>query len=39
MSQAFAPIKRRRLSDQVSAQIQVRIASGERSRVAASLER
>ena len=29
MSQAFAPIKRRRLSDQVSAQIQVRIASGE----------
>jgi GntR family transcriptional regulator, transcriptional repressor for pyruvate dehydrogenase complex len=29
VSQAFAPIKRRRLSDQVSAQIQVRIASGE----------
>jgi GntR family transcriptional repressor for pyruvate dehydrogenase complex len=29
MSQAFAPIKRRRLSDQVSAQIQVRIATGE----------
>ncbi|HEX9521384.1 MAG TPA: FadR/GntR family transcriptional regulator [Reyranella sp.] len=29
MSQDFAPIKRRRLSDQVSAQIQVRIASGE----------
>jgi GntR family transcriptional repressor for pyruvate dehydrogenase complex len=29
MSQAFDPIKRRRLSDQVSAQIQVRIASGE----------
>ncbi|WP_428667835.1 FadR/GntR family transcriptional regulator [Reyranella sp.] len=29
MSQAFDPIKRRRLSDQVSAEIQVRIASGE----------
>jgi GntR family transcriptional repressor for pyruvate dehydrogenase complex len=29
MTQDFAPIKRRRLSDQVSAQIQVRIASGE----------
>lgn len=29
MSQDFAPIKRRRLSDQVSAEIQVRIASGE----------
>jgi GntR family transcriptional regulator, transcriptional repressor for pyruvate dehydrogenase complex len=29
MTQAFAPIKRRRLSDQVSAQIQVRIAAGE----------
>ena len=29
MSQDFAPIKRKRLSDQVSAQIQVRIASGE----------
>ena len=29
MSQAFVPIKHRRLSDQVSAQIQVRIASGE----------
>jgi GntR family transcriptional repressor for pyruvate dehydrogenase complex len=29
MTQTFAPIKRRRLSDQVSAQIQVRIASGE----------
>jgi GntR family transcriptional regulator, transcriptional repressor for pyruvate dehydrogenase complex len=29
MSQAFDPIKRRRLSDQVSAQIQVGIASGE----------
>ena len=29
MSQALAPIKRRRLSDQVSAQIQVRIATGE----------
>ena len=29
MSQDFAPIKRKRLSDEVSAQIQVRIASGE----------
>jgi len=29
MSQDFAPIKRRRLSDQVSSQIQVRIASGD----------
>lgn len=29
MSQAFDPIKRRRLSDQVSAEIQERIASGE----------
>lgn len=29
MSQDFAPIKRRRLSDQVSTQIQGRIASGE----------
>jgi GntR family transcriptional regulator, transcriptional repressor for pyruvate dehydrogenase complex len=29
MSQAFDPIKRRRLSDQVSAEIQVRIASGD----------
>ncbi len=29
MSPGFDPIKRRRLSDQVSAQIQVRIASGE----------
>ena len=29
MSQAFDPIKRRRLSDQVSAEIQGRIASGE----------
>jgi DNA-binding FadR family transcriptional regulator len=29
MSQGFDPIKRRRLSDQVSAEIQVRIASGE----------
>ena len=29
MSQAFVPIKHRRLSDRVSAQIQVRIASGE----------
>jgi DNA-binding FadR family transcriptional regulator len=29
MSQAFAPIKRRRLSDQVSTQIEGRIASGE----------
>lgn len=29
MSAGFNPIKRRRLSDQVSAQIQVRIASGE----------
>jgi len=29
VSQSFDPIKRRRLSDQVSAQIQVRIASGE----------
>ena len=29
MTPAFAPIKRRRLSDEVSAQIQVRIAAGE----------
>ncbi len=29
MSQGFDPIKRRRLSDQVSAEIQVRIASGD----------
>ena len=29
MSTSFQAIKRRRLSDEVSAQIQVRIASGE----------
>ena len=29
MTQAFAPLKRNRLSDQVSTQIQARIAAGE----------